>query len=61
MTNFDRYRDVGGGVKWPLDTRRERNGKRVFQMVSEAVAINQNLPDNLFSIPGSMKILPKPK
>jgi hypothetical protein len=61
VTNFDRYRDVGGGVKWPLDTRRERNGKRVFQMVSEAVAINQNLPDNLLSIPGSMKILPKPK
>ena len=61
VTSFDKYRDAGGGVKWPLDIRRERNGAKIFELYSETVQINQDLPDNLFTIPGSMKILPKPK
>ena len=58
-TLFAKYRDVGGGVKWPFDVRRERNGEKIFEMFSESVEIDKNLPDNLFTLPGNVKMLPK--
>jgi len=58
---FDKYRDVGGGVKWPFTIRRERNGEKIFEMYSEKVVANQGLKDDLFTLPASMKILPKMK
>ena len=58
-TVFANYRDVGGGVKWPFSIRRERNGDKIFEMFSESVEINKNLPDNLFTLPGNVKMLPK--
>jgi hypothetical protein len=58
---FDKYHDVGGGVKWPLNIRRERNGEKIFEMYSDSVEINQGLTDDLFTVPANMKILPKPK
>ncbi len=61
VTSWDKYRDAGGGVKWPLDVFRERNGQKIYELHSDSVEVNQNIPDNLLSIPGSMKILPKPK
>ena len=57
-TVFANYRDVGG-VKWPFSIRRERNGDKIFEMFSESVEINKNLPDNLFTLPGNVKMLPK--
>ncbi len=57
---FGKYHDVGGGVKWPLNIRRERNGDRVFEIFSDSVEINKDPADDLFTIPGNMKILPKP-
>ena len=59
VTVFAKYRDVGGGVKWPYDIRRERNGEKIYEMFSDSVEINQDLTDDLFSLPGSIKILPK--
>jgi hypothetical protein len=61
LTRFDKFRDVGGGVQWPLVIRRERNGERIFEQFSESVEINQNLDDSLFMLPGDMKLLPPPK
>ena len=58
---FGKYHDVGGGVKWPFNIRREKNGDGTFEIFSDSVEINKNLADDLFTIPGSMKILPKPK
>jgi hypothetical protein len=58
---FAKYRDVGGGVKWPYDVRRDRNGEKIFEMYSESVEINRNLTDDLFTLPGNMKLLPKRK
>jgi hypothetical protein len=58
---FSKYRDVGGGVKWPLNIRRERNGEKIFEMFSDTVEINKGLTDDLFNIPVGMKALPKPK
>jgi len=61
MTAFARYRDVGGGLMWPHDIRRERNGSKLFEIYSESVQINRNLKDDLFTLPAKLKILPKAK
>lgn len=58
---FGKFRDVGGGVKWPYDVKRERNGEKIYEMYSESVEINKTLKDNLFSIPAGVKVLPKLK
>jgi hypothetical protein len=58
---FGKFRDVGGGVKWPFDIKRERNGDKVYEMYSETVEINKDVKDNVFTIPANLKVLPKPK
>jgi hypothetical protein len=60
VTLYSRYRDVGGGVEWPLQMRRERNGDKVYEIYSESVEINQDLTDELFTVP-SGKDEPPPK
>ena len=60
-TLFAKYRNVGGGVMWPMSIRRQRNGEKLFEMYSDSVQINKNLKDNLFTLPGSIKLLPKDK
>jgi hypothetical protein len=61
VTLFAKYRDVGNGVKWPFDIRRDRNGDKLFEMYSESVEINKNLKDELFTLPANVKMLPKAK
>jgi len=56
-TIFDKYRDAGGGVMWPLVVRRERNGNRNFEMFADSVQVNQGLGDELFTLPGDIKVL----
>ena len=51
VTRLTRYRDVGGGVQWPLQITRERNGEKIYQIFSDSVAVNQSLPENLFDVP----------
>jgi hypothetical protein len=57
VTLYSKYRDVGGGVMWPYAIQRERNGEKIFTIFSESVKINQDLKDNLFTLPANMKIL----
>lgn len=61
VTLFGLYRNVGGGVMWPCNIRRERNGEKIYEMFSDTVEINKNLKDNLFTLPGDIKVLPKGK
>jgi len=56
-TIFAKYRDVGGGVKWPLSIRRFRNSEKLFELYSDSVQINKNLKDDLFTLPGNITIL----
>ena len=60
VTRFSKYRDVGGGVQWPFTIWRERDGEKIYQIFSDSVTINQDLKDDLFTLPADMKIL-KPK
>ena len=60
VTLFSKYRDVGG-VKWPFDIHRERNGEKVYEIFADSVEINKDLKDDLFTLPANLKILPKAK
>ncbi|SRR5579872_1762556 len=60
VTRFSNYREVSG-VQWPHAIQRERNGEKIYQMFSDSVEVNKDLPDNLFTLPSNMKILPKEK
>jgi hypothetical protein len=57
VTIFAKYRDVGGGVMWPFDITRTRDGERVFQKFATSVKINQDLPESLFTLPSGIDIL----
>ncbi|MDX2150630.1 MAG: hypothetical protein SFV54_07840 [Bryobacteraceae bacterium] len=58
---FSKFRDIGGGVQWPFVIRRERDGRKVFEVYSEKVDLNPGLTDDLFTLPASMKLLPPKK
>jgi hypothetical protein len=57
ITDFSKYRDLGGGVQWPFAIHRERNGEKIFEMFSESGQMNKGFADNLFRIPSGSKIL----
>ncbi len=59
-SSFAKYRDING-VKLPLETRRDRNGQKIFEIFLESVEINKGLHDEVFTLPANMKMLPKGK
>ena len=60
-TLYAKYREIAGGVKWPYDIRRERNGDKIYEMYAESVEINKNIKDSQFTLPANVKMLPKEK
>jgi hypothetical protein len=58
-TDFDKYRDIGGGVMWPYTIERERNGYKSYQMFATSVEANQSIPPKTFELPPGAKILRK--
>jgi hypothetical protein len=61
VSTFGLYRNVGGGITWPCNIRRERNGEKIYEMFSDAVQVNQDLRDDIFTLPADLKVLPKGK
>lgn len=57
ISEFSKFRDIGGGVKWPFAIRRERDKEKLFELYSEHVVANQGLADSLFTLPPGVKIL----
>lgn len=51
VTEWDKFRDVGGGVQWPLYVLRESRGQKVFEMFTAEVAVNPPVPDSVFELP----------
>jgi len=62
VTLFARYFDAGG-VQWPHQIHRERNGDKTYEIFSESVKINRDLTDSFFAAPepGAVKPGAKPK
>jgi hypothetical protein len=59
VTDFSKYRDVGGGIMWPFTIHRERNGYKVFENYLDKAEANGALPEKIFELPQGMKVLKK--
>lgn len=59
-TEFGKYH-TSGGIQWPSDIRRARNGNKTFELYSDSVEFNKDLKEDLFKVSGKVKILPKAK
>lgn len=56
VTDFQKYRD-SGGVMWPWEIERQRNGYRTYQIFSDDVKIDQPLAPKLFELPANARVL----
>lgn len=59
VTDYDKYRDTGNGVKWPFTIERQRNGYKTYEIFADHVEINQALPEKTFDLPPGAKVLHK--
>ena len=59
ITNFDKFRDIGGGIFWPYTIERTRNGYKVFQVFADSVEANVEPPPRTFELPAGTQILRK--
>jgi hypothetical protein len=50
VTRYSRYREEGG-VQWPQQITRDRNGEKIYQIFSDFVLINPGLSDAVFAVP----------
>lgn len=50
VTRYARYREEGG-VQWPQQITRDRNGEKIYQIFSDFVLINPGLSDAVFAVP----------
>jgi hypothetical protein len=50
ITRYALYREQGG-VQWPQQITRDRNGEKIYQIFSDFVLINPGLPDSVFAVP----------
>ena len=57
--DYDKYRDIGGGIMWPYSIERERNGYKSYQMFATNIEANQQVPPKTFDLPPGAKVLKK--
>jgi hypothetical protein len=50
LARFSRFRAVDG-TQWPYQINRERNGRKIYEMFSDSVAINQSIDEKRFAKP----------
>ena len=59
IMRFSKYHEAGGGVLWPLDFQRERDGEKIYQMFSETVSVGNHFEAGMFDLPRGMQMLKK--
>lgn len=57
--DFGKYRDIGGGIKWPFTIERQRNGYKSYQMFANTVEADQPPPPGIFELPAGARMLKK--
>lgn len=57
--DYDKYRDIGSGIKWPYTVERERNGYKTYQMFAATILADQSPPPKTFELPPGAKVLKK--
>ncbi|MCW5962922.1 MAG: hypothetical protein KIT83_02700 [Bryobacterales bacterium] len=55
ITEWDKFRDAGGGVLWPQYVLRESRGEKAFEMFTESVTLNPTIPESVFQLPSPAK------
>lgn len=56
ITTYTKYHDIGG-VQWPLDVHRERNGDKIYEMFSDSGKVNEPVKAEMFMLPSDVKLL----
>ncbi len=56
VSHFTKYRKVGG-IMWPYEVERERDGEKYSQLLCEKVTVDDPLPDSMFELPNGIKML----
>jgi hypothetical protein len=56
LSAYAKYREFNG-ITLPLETRRERNGRKIYEMFVETETLNKGLSDNTFTLPANLKVL----
>jgi hypothetical protein len=56
VTTYTKYHDIGG-VQWPLDVHRERNGDKIYEMFSDTGKLNETVKPETFMLPSDIKLL----
>ncbi|HZL57234.1 MAG TPA: hypothetical protein VFC21_09145 [Bryobacteraceae bacterium] len=49
ITRYTKYREAGNGVMWPHDTQRERDKEKIYELYSDKVTVDDNLPESMFN------------
>ena len=57
ITEYDKFRDIGGGVMWPFTVERQRNGYKSYQFFADSVQVNGSMPPKIFELPAGAKTL----
>lgn len=58
VTDYSKYREING-VQWPFVTHRGRNGETLYEIFSDKVEIDRDLPAKIFALPQGIQILKK--
>lgn len=51
VTEWDKYREVEGGIQWPLYVLRESRGRKIFEMFASEVLVNPPVKAEVFQLP----------
>lgn len=54
VTEWDKYREAGG-VQWPQYILRESRGQKAFELFTQTVTMNPNVPESVFQLPNPEK------
>ena len=55
VTEWDKYREVEGGIQWPLYVLRESRGRKIFEMFASEVLVNPPVKAGVFELPNPAK------
>jgi hypothetical protein len=56
VTHFSKYREFGG-ITWPMEIQRERDGDRIAELYDSDVKFDQNLKEDIFVLPPGIRML----
>ncbi len=55
VTEWDKFRDIGNGILWPLYILRESKGQKSFELFTNEAFVNPTFPPSAFELPNPAK------